>query len=143
MAATNGILEGGVVTIYVGSTAVAYSDNATLQISAALREIKNKTDGRWTKRKQGRLDASGSCHVLYALLSDTGTSIYNLQDVMTDILNGTEVTLKYTNANAGDYEWTGKAQFSGVNVTFGDYGENAEGDFSWQASDAWALTVIT
>lgn len=143
MAATNGIYEGGVVTVYVDGTAVAYSDNASLQISPVLREIKNKTDGRWTKRKLGRLDASGSCHMLYAILGDSGESIYNFQDVMTAILAGTEVTLRYSNANTGDYEWTGPAQFSGLNVTFGDFGENAEGDFSWSASGAWSLTAIS
>lgn len=143
MAASNGIFEAGTIDVYIDSTLVAYGTNANLSVTPTLREIKNKTDGRWTKRKQGRLDANGNCNVLYALLDDQGAAIHNLAEVFADILAGTEVTIKYTNANTGDKEFTGKAQISGLNVEFGDYGENAQGDFSWMASDPWSLSVIS
>ncbi len=143
MAATNDVLEGGVITLYIDDSAVAYAVSDDINITHTPRELRNKTDGRWPRRKQGTYDANGTCNVLYALLDDQGQAIVNIQDVVTDLLAGTEVTLRVTNDNAGDYEYTGAAQWTGVSNNFGMYGENAEGSFTWAAADSWTQSVIT
>lgn len=142
MAATNYIIEGGTVTVYVGGTAVAYALNCDVNITHTTRLIRNKTDGRWPVRKQGTYDANGSCNVLFAFLDDAGSAIVNIKEVVTALLAGTEVTLKVTNANVDDYEFTGPAQWSGVSSSFGLHGENAEGNFNWEASGAWTQSII-
>lgn len=142
MAATNETFDGGSVLMYVGGVAVAYQTSASISITHAPREIKNKTDGRWPKRKQGTFDASGTLNCLYALLGAAGAAIYNLQDALGDMLAGTSVTLEYSNANTGDYKFTGAAQVTGVNLTFGAHGETVEGDMSWSADGAWDLSAI-
>lgn len=143
MAATNYVFEGGTVTLFIDGTAVAYAVSDDVNISHTTRLLRNKTDGRWPVRKQGTYDANGTCNVLYAILDDEGAPVVNIKNVVEDLLAGTEVTLKVTNDNAGDYEFTGPAQWSGVAVSFGMYGENAEGNFSWEAAGEWTQSVIS
>lgn len=143
MAATNGVLEAGPFLLYREGVAVAYLTSVSFQSSHQPREIKNKTDGRWPRRKLGRLDVTGSANCLYAILSDAGVAIYNLEDAYDDMIAGTVVTLLMSNANSGDRSIGGDALMTGVNITFGDYGENATGDFSFACDGAWAFAAIS
>ena len=143
MAATNGTFDAGPWILYVEGVAVAYITDMSAGWTHTPRQVKSKTNGRWTVNKQGTYEVSGSCNVLYAQLSAAGASIYNLQDVVTHMLAGTQVTLQLTNDNAGDYDMGGEAQFTAVNVTYGPYGETATGDFSFINSDSWDMSIIT
>jgi len=143
MAATPYVFEGGTITIYLDGTAIAYGVSDQISITHTTRMLRNKTDGRWPKRKRGTYDATGSTSLLFAILDESSVAVNNLKDVIDDMLAGTEVDITITNDNTGDYEFSGPVQFSGINVNYGLHGENAEGDFSWEAAGEFTFPVIT
>lgn len=139
----SGVLDAGLMLLYVDDVAIAYSTNVQLTITNTLRDAPNKDDGGWTKRYAGRTDVTGSCSYLCAFATDAGGSIFNIVSLANLVFNGTEVTIRISTEESGDYEYSGDALFESVNLTFGSSGENATGDISFKASGSWSSSVIT
>lgn len=138
-----GVLDGGLMLLYVDNVAVAYSTNVQVTPVNTLRESPNKDDGGWTKRYSGRKDVTGSCSYLAAFATDAGGTLFNFVGIINQIFNGTEVTIKISTEESGDYSFSGPALFEQASLTFGNLGEDATGDISFKASGAWSTTVIT
>lgn len=138
----DGTIDGGTVLLYVGGVAVAYSTSCSYSLTNALRESPHKDDSGWTERASGRKNVSGSCNFWVAFTDAQAAAVFNLDDIFTLVLNGTSSTLLISNSDTGDYQWTGPAIIDAVNVTFGNLGETAEGDFSFQSNGAWSQTTV-
>lgn len=137
-----GVLDAGLMLMYVDDVAVAYSTNVQLTPSNALRESPNKDDGGWTKRYGGRKDLTGSCSYLASFATDAGGSVFNMVDIVDLIYAGTEVTVKISTGETGDHEFSGPALFEQSSLTFGNSGEDATGDISFKSSGEWSTNLI-
>lgn len=138
----NKTIDGGTVLLYIDDVAMAYSTGASLSLSDSLRESPHKDDARWTERAIGRLDVTGSCNMWVAFTDGAAAAVQNVADIWPLVLAGTEVTLKFSNSDAGDYEWSGPAIIEGLNMSYGNLGETAEGDFSFMSNGAWTQAII-
>lgn len=108
--ATSGIINGTLLRIYKGGTAIAYATNCTLSITRELRETltKDSPGTGWRTVTVGQKSATMTTESLY---SDAGDSSTNIQpgDLFTDLDNGTPLIMRFTTDVAGDtyYETTG------------------------------------
>ena len=81
------VLNGQLLGIYYGDSAVGLDTNASLSIKRGTRDTSNKNSGRWTNKEGGRLDWSGNSEGL--------VSIGENFDKLFDLIEGDAVTVKF------------------------------------------------
>lgn len=138
MAQTVGIVDSKDLTIYIGANAVGCATDAQIEFNQGTREIVCKDTAGWAEHKTGIKSWQGSGSGLFAF-----DATYGGVDVIDDLIAGTEVTLKFSNANSGDVEWSGTAIFTQVQLQSSGAGENVTYSFSFQGSGAPTKTTIT
>lgn len=136
-------IDGGTVLMYVDDVALAYSTSCNASLSNALREAPHKADGGWGEKAGGRKSVTGSCNFWIAFTDAEGAALFNLAQLWPIVDEAQDVVLSLSNGEVDDYEWSGPAKIETLNMSFGNLGETAEGDFSFQSSGAWSQSVIT
>lgn len=108
--ATSGVINGTLLRIYRGGTAIAYATSCTLSISRDIRETlsKDSPGNGWRTISLGQKSATMSTEAFY---TDAGDSTANVQppDLFDDLDNGTPYLLRFSTEVSGDtyYETTG------------------------------------
>jgi hypothetical protein len=125
MAATVGVINGGLMALYVASQKIAVATGGSLSISHSPREASNKDDGAWQAKLEGRLSATASGSFFFRF--DTTYSYSYLFGLM---IARTAVAVKWDSSNAGNKYYS----FSGI-ITL------LEADFPDQESGTISITI--
>ena len=106
MAQTAGKFNGDVLIIDLDGNPIGHSTDATITVTRDAPETTTKTSAGW---KEFLLDGNAGWEMSCSGLV-TFDAANNAPDAILDsILNKTAVTVKFTNANVGDVEFTGSA----------------------------------
>ena len=134
---TTGIENGTLTTIYVGSTAVSYSTNATLDLQMDEREITNKqTTGNAREFKPTRY--SGTLSGDFNKAEDATEGFEELFD---DLIAGTEATIKPSSSVTGDVEYSFTGFVQSLSITYPD-ADNATYSATWRIGGAVSKATI-
>ena len=108
--ATTGIINGTLMRLYKDNTAIGYATSCQMNVTAAMREIltKDSASGGWREVKKGQLSGTLSTEALYAGPGDSSTN-YLFDDLFTDLISGTALTIKFTTDVSGDNVFTMQA----------------------------------
>jgi len=102
--ATEGIVKGSIMRIYVDDVAVAKATDCSIEFSAAELTVSHKDiSGSWSASDYGELNATISTSALYA--ADDGESF---NDLWTAFIAGTKVTIKFSTEVVGDTYYSGE-----------------------------------
>ena len=104
-------IKGLDVLIKVGSTVVGGQRNASLEMSAETIDTTVKTTGGWASKITGIKSWTSSCDGVY-FLDDAG-----LEAAQTAFMNGTAVSLEFSNSNGLTY--SGQAVITSMSVEAG------------------------
>ena len=104
-------IKGLDVLIKVGSTVVGGQRNASLEMSAETIDTTVKTTGGWASKITGIKSWTSSCDGVY-FVDDTG-----LEAAQTAFMNGTAVSLEFSNSNGLSY--SGQAVITSMSVEAG------------------------
>ena len=104
-------IKGLDVLIKVGSTVVGGQRNASLEMSAETIDTTVKTTGGWAAKIPGIKSWTSSCDGVY-FVDDTG-----LEAAQTAFMNGTAVSLEFSNSNGLSY--SGQAVITSMSVEAG------------------------
>ena len=104
-------IKGLDVLIKVGSTVVGGQRNASLEMSAETIDTTVKTTGGWASKITGIKSWTSSCDGVY-FVDDTG-----LEAAQTAFMNGTAVSLEFSNSNGLTY--SGQAVITSMSVEAG------------------------
>ena len=104
-------IKGLDVLIKVGSQVVGGQRNASLEMSAETIDTTVKTTGGWAAKIPGIKSWTSSCDGVY-FVDDTG-----LEAAQTAFMNGTAVSLEFSNSNGLSY--SGQAVITSMSVEAG------------------------
>ena len=104
-------IKGLDVLIKVGSTVVGGQRNASLEMSAETIDTTVKTTGGWASKITGIKSWTSSCDGVY-FVDDAG-----LEAAQTAFMNGTAVSLEFSNSNGLSY--SGQAVITSMSVEAG------------------------
>ena len=104
-------IKGLDVLIKVGSTVVGGQRNASLEMSAETIDTTVKTTGGWASKITGIKSWTSSCDGVY-FVDDAG-----LEAAQTAFMNGTAVSLEFSNSNGLTY--SGQAVITSMSVEAG------------------------
>ena len=104
-------IKGLDVLIKVGSTVVGGQRNASLEMSAETIDTTVKTTGGWASKIPGIKSWTSSCDGVY-FVDDAG-----LEAAQTAFMNGTAVSLEFSNSNGLTY--SGQAVITSMSVEAG------------------------
>jgi hypothetical protein len=112
--ATEGIINGTLLAIYVGAAKVDLQLQADLKLTMAPRESRTKDTGSFVKRFDGIRDFEISGESEYA-----NNATYGFSQLFTAWLNGTELTVAYKTGAGGDPVLSGKAYVTELSASAG------------------------
>ena len=98
--------------VYVGTTAIAHSTSATLNIEQDLPDATTKSSGGFADHINGLKNWS----IDFDGLVDYAAS-YGVEELFDNLKNGNNVTVKFSTATGGDSYWTGTASVSSLTMT--------------------------
>jgi hypothetical protein len=112
-----------------------------MNISAAMREIltKDSAAGGWREVKKGQLSGTLSTEALYAGPGDSSTN-YLFDDLFTDLISGTALTIKFTTDVSGDNVFTMQAICTSLDLNAA-VEENTSYSASFEVTGAIAKTT--
>ena len=110
--ATTGKLNGRFLRIYVDGNAVADATSHDLESSQSSRDVTTKDSAGWMQILPGLKEWSTSGDGLVAL-----DAAYTITDLTTLLLDGTQVTVRFTTNTTGDVYWTGSAYVESVSIS--------------------------
>lgn len=145
------IQDGGLVTVFVGAKAVAYSTSCTFEVTDELREIskanwKGMGASSWKEVKSGVKSFTMGADGLVALDDAVNAGF---EDLLDTLIAGTQVTLKLSTATEPDPVTggmtevvdgeikTGLAQVSSISANFA---EGEEGTYTVSFTGSGPLT---
>lgn len=114
--ATTGIINGTLMRIHIGGTAIAYATNCSISFNRAVRETltKDSTSG-WREIQLGQGSATISTDGLHAEVGDSTTN--ERVDELFGYLNSkTALTITYTTGVTGDSVYTCTAYCSSLEI---------------------------
>jgi hypothetical protein len=116
MAQTAGAINGTIVLLYVGSTAVAAITECSFDLKHSPREAtsKDSTNGS-SDFLEGRTSWTASSNNLFAF-----DSTYGFQELFAAWTNRTKLTIKFATVVAENYEYSGSAYITGLTANFPD-----------------------
>lgn len=139
--ATTGIINGTLMRLFKGSTAIGYATSCQMNITAAMREIltKDSPAGGFREVLKGQLSGTLSTEALYAGPGDTSTNVA-FDDLFVDLLAGTVLTIKFTTDVVGDNIFTMSAICTSLDLNAG-VEENTSYSASFEITGAIVKTV--
>jgi len=133
------VVDGGLVRVYIGGTAVAYATSSTINLSTEVDKLAPTSasaaeyDVIVPRRRAGNLNINA----LY------GTSAnYDFKDLFDAWEAGTEVTVAFKYDNAGDWNISSNAYITGLSVT-GAVNQDATARATITFSGAISIETIT
>ncbi len=130
--ATTGVIHVKDLTVYKSSTAYACAQDASLEVNNALREILCKDTSGWKTFKDGVKDWSMQVSGLFAYDHTLGG-----EELLTDLIAGTEITVRFSTEVTGDTYYEGTAYVSNVSLnSSGGAGETATYSATFTGSGA-------
>jgi len=129
--ATTTVANSSIMGCYVGGTLVGEIDDATLSITEALRDVSNKTTGRWTSRLSGQLDWQMTAGALY-IPNDT----WGFPDAFAALNAGTSLSVVYQSSVAADDSYTGNCYISSANNNSPGHNQNVVWDVTFDGDGA-------
>lgn len=105
-------INGRTIVVEVDGVAVAAETSATLNLNQDLPDATSKDSAGWAEHINGLRDWSVDVEALTDW-SDT----FGADGIADAIINQSGVTVKFTNNNSGDVEFTGTANASGLTLT--------------------------
>jgi len=137
--ATTGVVHVKDLTVYKGSTAYACATDASLEVNNSLREILCKDTSGWKEFKDGQKDWSMSISGLFAYDHTLGG-----EELITDLIAGTEITVRFSTEETGDTYYEGTAYVTNVSLnSAGGAGENASYSATLQGSAALTSGTVS
>jgi predicted secreted protein len=97
--------------VYVNGTPIAFSQSASLEVAADLPDASTKDDGGWADHIHGQRSWSVTTDGLADLQSTA-----NVENLFDQIVNRTDVTLKFSTSTTGDVYFTGTASVESVSI---------------------------
>lgn len=134
--ASTGINRGGLAAIYVDSTKVAHSTNATLSIELGVRDATTKDSSVWVDNLEGLANWSVEGDFYFAEDAGEGFS-----ELFSDLSGRTTVTVMYSTEVAGDNKYSGTAYVTSLSRSAGIDSDNET--FSASFTGTGALTEAT
>ena len=95
------VINGGNITVKIGSTAIGYASSHSMSIKNATRDTSNKTYGKITAREGGRVDVSISVDALCVY----GVAGGGFQTLLANVLAGTIMTLTMSDTTVGAHTY--------------------------------------
>ena len=137
MAETTGKINGDDVLIYCDGVAVGHSTDATLSISQDTPDSTTKDSSKWTEHIRGNRgwEISGSGLVVPA-------HAMNAAEVIDFILNSSNVTIRWSNSNAGDIEYRGAVSVTASSLSAAQNSPYSF-DFSFMGNGPLSKITIT
>jgi len=141
----NGQLNGTDLGVYVGGTLVAYSTNATINMSHSPRTTTNKESNGWDESMEGLRNWDVSVDALYAWMQPDGNPISNetLSEIFTGYMHtraSFDLTFGVTTSGSGDTKYTGTAWLTSASLT-APLEDTATFSVSFQGSGALTQTI--
>lgn len=139
--ATTGIINGTLMRLYKDSTAIGYATSCSMSITAAMREIltKDSASGGWREVKKGQLSGTLTTEALYAGPGDASAN-YLYDDLFTDLVSGSSLTIKFTTDVSGDNVFTMSALCTSLELNAG-VEENSSYSASFDVTGAITKTT--
>lgn len=139
--ATTGIINGTLMRLFKGSTAIGYATSCQMNITAAMREIltKDSPAGGFREVLKGQLSGTLSTEALYAGPGDASTNVA-FDDLFVDLIAGTVLTIKFTTDVVGDNIFTMSAICTSLDLNAG-VEENTSYSASFEITGAIVKTV--
>lgn len=139
--ATTGIINGTLMRLFKGATAIGYATSCQMNITAAMREIltKDSDAGGFREVLKGQLSGTLSTEALYAGPGDTSTNVL-FDDLFTDLIAGTVLTIKFTTDVVGDNVFTMDAICTSLDLNAG-VEENTSYSASFEITGSIVKTV--
>ena len=134
MAESTTKINGDTLLIYCDGVAVGHSIDATLNVNKDNPDATTKDSAQWVEHIHGNRswDVSGSGLVVYS-------SAMNATEVIDFILNSDDVSIRYSNSNAGDVEYRGQVSVSSCSI---NAPQNAPVGFDFAFTGNGALTKV-
>lgn len=116
--ATSGIVNGTLLRIYKGGTAIAYATSCTLSVTREIREVltKDSPGNGWREVYVGRKSGTLSTEGLYSTAGD-GTANHQPSDLFDDLDNGTPLVLKFSTEVSGDDYYQASGYCTSIEMT--------------------------
>jgi len=135
MAQTAGKFNGDNILIYCDGVAVGHSIDGTLSVSQDLPDATTKDSSQWVEHIQGNRswEVSGSGLVAF-------DSSMNAVEMIDYILNSNDVSVRFSNSNAGDIEWRGQVSVSSASFSAP---QNSAAGYDFTLTGNGALTKVT
>jgi hypothetical protein len=130
--ATQSVLNGTLLLVYVDGLAIGRARGATLDITHAVRDITTKQSGGWAEFLEGLRSGTLSTEHLYA--EDETTGLAELQAGI--FPNRTSVTLRIASTEDGDRYWEAEAWINSLSINAGAPEDNASFTASFQLTGA-------
>jgi hypothetical protein len=138
MAQQAGIIQGRLIKLFVGGTAIDDQLDSSLSISADMDEITTKlSTAQWKEFLPSFKGATGS--VSGYISFDAAEQV---TEAVAAITAGTLLTLLFSTANTGDATWGASAYANNVNIEFPKDGP-ASFSFDYQITGAIAEAVVS
>jgi len=142
MAISTGIFNGTDFKVYLLDTTdkpIAHATSCEISITHSPREATTKDSGGDTDRLPGKRDWSVSVEALHA---NTETGKQGFAEIFTALKAGSELTITFGNANAGDTEYSGNVYVTDCSLNAG-VEENMTMSASFSGSGALAAATIS
>lgn len=114
------------VLVLVGATAISNLLDASVSINGEAVNITTKDSGKYEEFFHGAVNGTMSASGLY---EDGGLDVLDAAMVA-----GTELTLKFGNANVGEEYWSASGFVTNITINSGGYQQAATFDVSFQLS---------
>lgn len=112
MAQTVGVVNGTLTKIEIGGSEIAHLTSVSQSFNMATRDTSNKDSGGWRELREAQKSWSMSGEGLFA-----EDSTYGYEDLFDVLVARTQVTVKQTNSNSGDVEYSGSAYITSLERT--------------------------
>jgi len=134
--ATTGVINSTLLLVKVGGTAVALCTDASLTITADIRDISTKDSSGWREILPGLKSGSISVSALHAY-----DAAYGVTALFAALTGQTELTLTYTTGVSGDKIYTASAYITSLEMNSPGVEESATYSATFELSSSVTETT--
>ncbi len=135
--ATTGKVNGTLLRVYVGGTAVSNTTSASIEFSMSGRDTTTKDSAGWKEIMEGLREWSISGDYLFA-----EDASYAYSDLFALMSGRTSVTLVFSSDVSGDLKYTGTAYLTSLSKE-APMEETASGSYTFEGTGALIESTIT
>lgn len=139
MSGTTGIINGTMLGVYLNDKLIALGKKHTIKISRATRDTGSKDSGQWEESAAGKASWEVTGEHLEAFTVDTSKA--SSDDILSSIIAGTLLTIKYSTNVTGDRQFSGSVIVTEWSQDASD-GENTTYSYTLKGTGALAKEVV-